>query len=332
MTSLYDDLPEIYGTGEILADEKHDWRKTKLKNEAVASSFESYDEYQNRYVRMMDCGAILKYAVSSQKVKRLIYARFCRDRMCPGCQKRKSLVVYHQVKEVCTEIKKDNPTFKYLLLTLTVPNVKADRLRDEIKHIHLSWNKLTKRLAFKKSVKGFFRSLEVTYNGERDDYHPHLHVLLCVPSNYFTKNYISRDCWLEMWQQVTKYPHITQVDVRTVKPNPKRPESSDISSSAAEVAKYATKQSNYICKLPGGDFIAVHSVVRQLAQSLARVKLHCFGGLMLEYSKRLQQKDVESEDVDLIHINDDASDIEAVMVEIYRWNIGFKNYICQVVL
>ena len=328
MPILYDDLPEIYGTGEILSDPKNNQRKNKLRNEAVAASFESFDEFENRHTRMMDCGAILKYAVSAERERRLIYARFCRDRMCPSCQKRKSLVIYHQVREVCIEIKKENPTFKYLLLTLTVPNVKADRLKDEIKHINSSWKKLSQRVQFKKSIRGSFRSLEVTYNGERDDYHPHLHILLCVPSGYFKKNYISRDRWLEMWQESTKYPNITQVDVRAIKPNPNRPESTAIESSVAEVAKYATKPTNYLCKLPDGDYVANHSVVRQLAKSLSRVKLHAFAGLMLDHSLKLKQKDVESDDIDLIHIKDQSSDIEAVMVEVYRWNIGFKNYIC----
>lgn len=329
MTSLYDDLPEIYGTGEILSDEKTDWRKTKLRNEAVALSFENMNDsyWDGRYERMMDCGSVLRFAVSKQGEKRLIHANFCRDRMCPGCQKRKSLVVFHQVKNVCLAIKKDHPTFKYLLLTLTVPNVKAEQLKNEIKHIHKSWDRLTKRAQFKKSVKGFFRALEVTYNGERDDYHPHLHVLLCVSSGYFKKNYISRDRWLEMWQEVTKYPHITQVDVRTVKPNPKRPESSDIASAAAEVGKYATKPSNYVCKLPNGEFHALHKVVRELAKGISRVRLHSFGGVMKDYSSQLGQEDVESDQVDLVHVNETASDIEAVMVQVYRWNVGFKNYV-----
>ena len=241
MTILYDDLPEIYGTGEILSDSKTDWRKSKLKTEAVAMAFNDNDMtdkyWLGRYVRMMDCGSVLKFAVSRVGEKRLVTANFCRDRMCPSCQRRKSLVVFHQVKNVCLSIKKENPTFKYLLLTLTVPNVKADRLKDEIKHIHKSWGRLVKRVEFKKSVKGFFRATEVTYNGDRDDYHPHLHILLCVPSGYFKKNYITRNRWLELWQESTKYPNITQVDIRTVKPNPKRSESSAIESSAAEVAK-----------------------------------------------------------------------------------------------
>ena len=330
MTSLYDSLPLVYGTGEILDDKKTDWRNVKLRNEAVAVSFENpaSEKMMKRFTRMMDCGAYLKFAVSSVGEKRLSHANFCRDRMCPGCQKRRSLVIFHQVKNVCQAIHSDFPTYKYLLLTLTVPNVSADRLSDEIKHLHSSWDRMARRAFFKKSIKGWFRALEVTYNGTRDDYHPHLHVLLCVPSNYFAKNYINRDQWLEYWQEATRYPHVTQVDVRAIKPNKKRPESDAITSAAAEVGKYATKPSNYVCRVPDGRYLAAHKVVRELAEGISRKRMVAFGGIMKDYHLKLQQQDVDSDDVDLIHVEGDSSAIDAVAVHIFRWNVGLSNYVC----
>ena len=95
------------------------------------------------------------------------------------------------------------------------------------------------RAEVKRGIKGFFRALEVTYNGDRDDYHPHFHILLAVPSNYFTKNYITQNRWLELWRESTRYPEITQVDIRVIKPNKKRENSTSIESAAAEVGKYA---------------------------------------------------------------------------------------------
>ena len=328
MTNIYDSLPYVECSGEILCDSVHNWRKTKLKNLAVANVMPTSDKYWlGRYQRMHDCGSVLHFAVASDGQKRLYRANFCRDRMCPACQRRKSLVVFHQVKQVCYSIRKENPTYKFLLLTLTVPNVPYEKLSDEITHMMKSYERMIKRAEVKKVVKGFFRALEITYNLEKETYHPHFHVLLCVPSNYFTKNYIKQERWLELWQEATRYPHITQVDVRTVKANPKREGASDIESASAEVAKYATKQSNYITKLPNGDYIADEVIVPQLAKVLRCRKLFAFGGLMLEHFKKLQMVDVDSESVDLIHTDDSASDIEATMIYVYRWNVGFKNYI-----
>src|SRR5690625_6184351 len=92
----------------------------------------------------------------------------------------------------------------------------------------------------KNIVKGYARKLEITYNEERGDYHPHFHVLIAVDKNYFNNSwsYIKRDRWLELWQQVTKNPSITQVDVRKVR------NSKD--NKVFELAKYSAKDSDYL--------------------------------------------------------------------------------------
>src|SRR5699024_172034 len=108
---------------------------------------------------------------------------------------------------------------EFIFLTLTAPNVPADELNDEIKHYNQSFQRLMQRKEVKQIVKGYARKLEITYNEERYDYHPHFHVLIAVNKSYFNQatQYISRDRWLELWQLVTKNPLITQVDVRKVR-------------------------------------------------------------------------------------------------------------------
>src|SRR5699024_5296353 len=58
--------------------------------------------------------------------------------------------------------------------------------------------------------------------------------------SYFTQTtqYINRDRWLELWQQVTKNPLITQVDVRKVR--------SLKENRIFEIAKYSAKDSDYL--------------------------------------------------------------------------------------
>lgn len=322
MSITYEDLPVTYGTGEILED-SHDWRTSKLKTDAVALEL----DFVGRSQRMFDCGSSLTFAVSATNEMRLYRAFFCKDRMCPSCQKRRSLVLFHQVKDVCQSIQNENPTYKYLLLTLTVPNVKAEKLSDELKHLMKSWDRLAKRKEFKGKIKGWFRALEITYNSQRDDYHPHFHVLLCVSSNYFNgKNYIPQARWLELWQESTRYPQITQVDIRAIKPNKKR-DSDALSASAAEVAKYSTKPSDYIQKTRGGIYKGNKVVINQLAKSLSYRRLVAFGGLMKEHLQKLKLVDVDSNEVDLINIEGDKAAIDAVMIKVFRWNVGFSNYI-----
>lgn len=328
MSMLYEGLPLVHGTGEILDDSKTDWRTLKLKSQAVSGAFEKSSKYWvARSQRMYECGSTLEFAVDNHGNMRLIRADFCRDRMCPSCQKRRSMAIFHQVKAVCQSVQRVQPTMRYLLLTLTVPNVKADELSDEIKHLTKSFDRLMKRAEVKRSVQGFFRALEVTYNGDRDDYHPHFHVLLAVPSNYFTKNYIKQSRWLELWQESTRYPHITQVDIRPIKPNPKREGSTDIESAAAEVGKYATKPSDYLCKAPNGEYYAWAKPIKDLALGLSHKRLIAFGGILKEHHKLLQLEDVESDSMDLVHTGEESDLIDAVMRQVFRWNVGLRRYV-----
>jgi hypothetical protein len=66
---------------------------------------------------------------------------------------------------------------KYLV-TLTAPNVRANNLRQEIqkyqKIFRLCWMSLKRKKLDVKMV----RSMEITYNEKRDDFHPHIHLIV----------------------------------------------------------------------------------------------------------------------------------------------------------
>jgi plasmid rolling circle replication initiator protein Rep len=96
-----------------------------------------------------------------------------------------------------------------------------------------------KRKAFQKISLGYIRKLEITYNAERNDYHPHFHVVFAVNKSYFKKaDYIKQETWLNEWRDVMNDQSITQVDVRKVK-------KSDNAREVYEIAKYAAKDSDY---------------------------------------------------------------------------------------
>jgi plasmid rolling circle replication initiator protein Rep len=330
MESIYDNAPRLEPTGEILKDGSTDWQTQKLKSLAVSKVFKTDSKTMlGRSKRIFECAFTLEFAYNSAGERRLKRVWFCKDRMCPMCQKRRSLVVFHQVKNVCTAISEDFPTYKYLLLTLTVPNVKIDDLPSKITEMTKAWKRLTLRKEFAEATKGWFRTLEVTYNAKRDDYHPHYHILVCVPPSFFKRHYIRQSRWLSLWQEAMRDHSITQVDVRTIKPNPKKQGSDAISSAAAEVGKYATKPSDYLVETSTEDrYRAVANVVQGLAESLTRRKLVAFGGVMLKYSKLLNLQDVESDSVDLVNTGEDSDQIDAVCTQIYQWNIGLSNYTC----
>src|SRR5699024_12499309 len=94
---------------------------------------------------------------------------------------------------------------EFIFITLTAPNVPGDERNDEIKHYNQSFQRLMQRKEVKQLVKGYARKLEITYNEERDDYHPQFHVMIAGDKNYFNNYspYNKRDRWIELWQQGT---------------------------------------------------------------------------------------------------------------------------------
>ncbi|HGK9975247.1 TPA: protein rep, partial [Streptococcus pneumoniae] len=56
---------------------------------------------------------------------------------------------------------------EFLFLTLTTPNIKADMVKSEIDRFNKAFNKLFKRRNIQRSIKGYIRKLEMTYDKER---------------------------------------------------------------------------------------------------------------------------------------------------------------------
>ena len=213
-------------TGEILIDtsksgKKRDWKRYKEQSLAVSAAYFPLKELMKYGEKLFSCGSYLRFKTCLHgHIKKLVEAYFCRARGCPMCQWRKSLVMFHQVLELIHAHKDKYNSDIPLLLTLTVPNVPSSELKSMLDKMQKAWHKLTKRANFKRSIRSSFRSLEVTYNDKTDTFHPHFHVLLLVPMNYFAKKYglyISRNEWLSMWQEVTGIPEIIQVDIRRVR-------------------------------------------------------------------------------------------------------------------
>ena len=148
-----------------------------------------------------------------------------------------------QLGQIIDVARERQPKAKFIFLTLTVKNVVGEELSAELSRLTKSFDRLFKRAKVKKAVIGYLRAIEVTYNAERDDYHPHIHVLLMVKASYFGGDYyISQDEWTAMWQQSAKLDYKPIVDVRKVKPNQRKAKNEmDLRGAIVETAKYPTK-------------------------------------------------------------------------------------------
>ena len=139
------------------------------------------------------------------------------------CNWRRSLKIAYQNKRV-VETVNQRENVQWLFLTLTVKNTTSESLSETISGMFEGFNRLTKYKAFKTSVKGFFRALEVTKNRDAESeafgtYHPHFHVLLCVPASYFKKKeyYITQNEWTSLWKKAMKLDYTPVVHIQKSK-------------------------------------------------------------------------------------------------------------------
>ena len=321
------------GTGEVLLDVSSSgkirkWAGKKAMNLQIAKLYRKImDETgelltELRYKSLLECGDSLLFGYKDGQ-KKLVRANFCRLRLCPMCNWRKSLKMFSQVSRISEDLLSDKPSTRFLFLTLTVRNVSAEHLTGTIDAMNKAFQYLfsgnrTFALAdvVKKNLLGYLRAMEVTYNSQTEEYHPHLHVLVAVKPAYFSRDYISQDRWRQMWQKAMKLEYMPVIDVRAVK---------NVSPKViAEVAKYPTKVES-VARLKDEEKAA--SALTVLHNSLKGRRLVTFGGCFREIQRRLKLDDIEKGD--LVHVETDLqSNLNFVGYALYRYHAEVGAYIC----
>nr|AAB36954.1 Rep protein [Paenibacillus popilliae] len=323
-----EELIDLSATGKIKP-----WKSHKGATMLLSESFYRLGKL-NKAESVLYCGSRLKFAWFPEgHYKRLKWASFCRVRLCPMCGWRRSLKVAHQVKRVA-HTAMESTNLRWVFLTLTVKNVSGDKLSDEMDHLTKSFRRLFQRKRFKKTVLGFFRGLEVTYNKDKDTYHPHYHVLLAVTPDYFTRNYIKKSEWSELWRDAARLDYDPVVDVRVVKDGRRVGKEQEIlvdkgyidPGIVSEMSKYTVKSSQYLFK---DDERLTDKVVLTFERALSGRRLFAFGGLLKEVYNCLKNQvaldDAESDKADLLRVDDDLSNCtcptcnSTLLEEMYRW-------------
>ena len=270
----------------------------KPKNQEVTKYTKKHFT-ENSQRRICECGDWIDFFADREVSKLKVYqANFCEKRFCPMCAWRKSHKDAMMISVLMEYIEKEHDK-AFIFVTLTAPNVKGEDLRDEITRYNKAFKKLVERDVITKINQGYIRKLEVTYNAERDDYHPHFHCVFAVNKSYFKKSdYIKQEKWLNLWCDVMKDPTITQVDVRRVK----RGGTDGRDKAINEVAKYAAKDS---------DYSANQSVFDIFYQALKGRQILTFNGLFAQANKKYKAGELDSYKT--------KDDTEYVWLLLYRW-------------
>ena len=274
-----------------------------------------------------NCSTFMMFHADKDLEKRkLVLTNSCKNRFCPICAWRKARKEGLKHMIMMKKLKLDKK-YSFIFLTLTAPSVSGERLRDEIDDYAASFKRLAELKEFKKMNVGYIRKLEITYNKEKNTYHPHYHILLCVNKSYFkSRDYIKKKKWLEMWQLAKRDMTITQVDIRKIELNKE-------DKSFLEISKYTAKDSDYLQSqdvfnvfydsLKGKQVITYNKVFKELAKKYDNGELDylkdidptdyiyklIYEWLGNEYKEVLLQKLTEEEKNKLDHLIDEI-DIE----------------------
>jgi plasmid rolling circle replication initiator protein Rep len=249
-------------------DERID--RLKLRTMEVSRLLKNtiHDKY---FHRQQKCGNFLSYALTSEGLKlrqtysttksgkKIARIRFCRSPGCVLCEGRRAACWQCRAFKAAPKILADYPAAVLLFLTLTLKNPLIDNLADCLSAMQAAWKAMSDKFEVVKNKKGkvirtrgnpqwqalgWLKSLEIT-KSEDDGYcHPHYHVMLLMPPNYFRSisgqrsGYMSTKEWGEMWAKYMKLEYQPITDIRKIE--------GDWKQAIPEICKYTTKASDLI--------------------------------------------------------------------------------------
>jgi plasmid rolling circle replication initiator protein Rep len=243
---------------------------------------------------------------------------------------------------VVEHIVKVDADARFALLTLTLGRVPGNKLMATIKKFLKSWSRLMDFRGVEKIVKGYYRSLEITYdkepfitremfnNTKRNEYyvknglgigdnnpsyrtyHVHIHAIIQVSKTYFNKLFRVEnrlmEClnWSSMWQSALKIDTAPVVDIRAF----------NVKKGMSEPTKYVTKPSDIFAI---GDMSHFAEVLGCMDSALHRVHLDSYGGTFFKARQELKLTD---ELGDAEEVEDDA----LAEFVVYAWDFLSKKY------
>lgn len=187
---------------------------------AVHETYEILDQSdgKNRTGRLDDCRKIAWFVRNDKTGQVRVSANHCHLRWCPLCAAAKKTYVAHELHEWLRFA--DHPK----MLTLTLLHSKAP-LVNQVNALYKCFRNLRLTKLIRKTATGGIWFFQIKYNSDRQEWHPHIHVLL-------TGRYIPQGKLSQLWLKITHSSKI--VDIRSV---------TDTEKAAFEVGRYCARPS-----------------------------------------------------------------------------------------
>lgn len=253
------------------------------KSDHLSDLFADSSELSDYSEKLFHCGDWLSFTPSDDgDGYHLTGASFCRKRLCPCCQWRRSQKIYAQLSDLWDSLQSSG--FVVLHLVLTVKNCSADDLTSTINHLYKSSSRLF-RLDDLRGFRGVLRFCEVTYSMNDYSYHPHLHCLIAVlPSYFHSRDYLSHDRIRHLWADSLGVGYLPQVNIQRAD-----------DSAVKEVSKYCVKPFEFD-GLSRSDELGVYRVYNTALHGRRMIQGY---GVIRSELRRLR-----------LDLNDDTDDIE----------------------
>ncbi|MGF2152785.1 protein rep [Enterococcus casseliflavus] len=307
---------------------KNDWQGKKIANVNYANLLSELHYRKAANVKI--CAEIMRFEPTDTGHLKLKQTWFCKSKLCPLCNWRRSMKHSNQVVQVIDEAVKRDPSGRFLFWTLTSKNTyDGQELKKALSEMSEAFRKLVQYKKVKQNLLGFLRATEVTVNPKDNSYNQHMHVLVFVKSSYFknSENYISQSELTEFWQKALQVDYTPIVNMKAVKTKNKiKNNEKNLLGAVYETAKYPVKSVDYLTDNHDQNL----KRVEDLEKGLANKRLFSYGGLFKKIRKELQLADVEDEKSDLIE-TDSEDDKDATTGEeiVAYWNWERKNYLIK---
>ena len=200
----------------------------------------------------------------------------CKSRFCQMCNWREAKKNFSIVREAMEKIE-ENEKHIFLFATFTLRNPTPTQLTPTINRMMKAINRMQSRKFWRNRVQGYIRHFEITFNAEKQTFHPHLHYILAMPADYFRNKdvYITIDQFKSMWCECAEIKNVSENQFKIEYIN-----GNEIENAVAETSKYAIKMAETVkVKNP--------RIVKILMQAVHGRRLIAFGGIYKGIKQRI---------------------------------------------
>lgn len=294
------------------------WSTKKKQNLVIADKMIDAG-FKKRGYLMRDCGTFLQYKICPDCHKSFISsANLCRDRLCPTCNWRLSL---KRFAEMCSVM---NSLNGYVLgcagfLTLTVANCRPENLRYTIQKMNEDWNRMLASRKIKSLMLGWGKSLEITYNKEKNTFHPHFHIIILF-DNFIQEGEINK-LFRKAWDRSCRLPYEPITDFRLIDGSKESTaaDNDKIFNAILETFKYSVKDKEL-------EDMSVQTF-RDFVNAIHNIRFVSFGGIIKDARKALDFKDDNTDDENELELDRDKCTCGADLLKIIcQWSFTDQQY------